>query len=83
MSQTTKKRLAVANSYRVGDLVEAVPTYDLGNRSAGPSLDYPFEGMGVIVDLKWPAEARILINTGEVICIQLDKIQITTVKNQK
>ena len=78
-----KKKLAVANSYRVGDLVKAVPTYDLGSKITGPSLDYPFEGMGVIVDLKWPAEARILINTGEVICIQLDKIQITTIKNQK
>ena len=71
----------VASCYKVGDLVEAIPDYDMGSKSSFPSLKYLFQGLGVIVELQWPEKAKILVNSGEVVCIPLEKIQI--IKKEK
>ena len=66
----------VAKCYKVGDLVKAIPEYDIGSRNSFPKLHYSFKGHGVIVELQWPEKAKILINSGEGVCIPLEKIQI-------
>tara|TARA_E500000331_G_scaffold355691_1_gene411852 strand:- start:2118 stop:2360 length:243 start_codon:yes stop_codon:yes gene_type:complete len=79
--KASQRKPKVANCYKVGDLVEAIPEYDMGSKSSFPSLKHSFQGLGVIVELQWPEKAKILINSGEVVCIPLEKIQI--IKKEK
>ena len=77
------KSSRTVQTYKIGDLVQVLPRYDLGNRSIGAELIYPFKGTAIIIDLTWPAEARLLTNTGEVVCIQLDKTELIRIPEKK
>jgi|ETNmetMinimDraft_29_1059903.scaffolds.fasta_scaffold16371_2 hypothetical protein len=72
----------VARSFKIGDLVKAIPEYSLGSSFTMPELIYPFEGSAVIIELNWPDKAHVLINTGEVMCIMLEKIQAVKEKRK-
>jgi len=76
-----RRKPKVANCYKVGDLVKAIPEYDMGSKISFPSLRYSFQGLGVIVELQWPEKAKILINNGDVVCLPLEKLQI--IKKEK
>ena len=73
---------SIARSFKIGDLVEGMPTYNLGNSHTPPELIYPFEGHAVIIDLIWPDKAQVLINTGAVMCIALERIQAVKEKRK-
>ena len=76
MKELPSRNPGLAKCYKIGDLVICTPEYNLGTRSSGASIIYPFNGHGVIVELQWPEKAKILINTGEIVCILLEKLQI-------
>lgn len=65
-----------------GQMVESIPDYCVGSSYVPPSIDYPFEGIGIIVKLEWPNKAQVYTTKGEVLCLTTDRL-IPIVKRKK
>ena len=65
-----------------GQMVESIPDYNVGSSYIPPSIDYPFEGIGIIVKLEWPNKAQVYTTKGEVMCLTTDRL-IPIVKRKK
>ncbi len=57
-----------------GQMVESIPRYDLGTRVAEPSIRNSFNGIGIIVDVKWPDTAFVMTTDGEVLCLNTSRL---------
>ena len=75
MKELPSKTPRVAKCYKIGDLVTCVQKHNLDTYPVATNIIYPFSGHGVIVELQWPEKAKILTNTGEIMCIPLESIQ--------
>ena len=65
-----------------GQMVESIPDYNIGSSYVPPSINYPFEGIGIIVKLEWPNKAQVYTTKGEVLCLTTDRL-IPIVKRKK
>ena len=70
----------VAESFKIGQLVTCIPQYDMGSKSVLPRLILSFEGIGIIIDMKWPNDAKIYTNTGDIICLKTEKLKSVKLK---
>tara|TARA_E500000331_G_scaffold355779_1_gene412150 strand:- start:63 stop:278 length:216 start_codon:yes stop_codon:yes gene_type:complete len=67
----------IAKSFKIGQLVTCLPEYDI---TAMPKLVLPFEGIGIIIEIKWPDAAKIYTNKGEIICLKTEKLKSVKLK---
>ena len=66
----------VAKSFKVGQLVTCTPEDDLDSKTIIPLLKLSFEGIGIIIEIKWPDKAKVYTNKGEVICLKTENLKI-------
>mgnify|MGYP001162845644 CR=1 FL=1 len=57
-----------------GQIVESIPRYDLGTRTVGPQIKNSFDGVGIIVEIKWPDTAFVMTTEGEVLCLNTSRL---------
>ena len=67
--------------FYTGQMVQSIPKYSLGSTRVPPSLDYPFEGVGIIIEMKWPDQVYVYTNKGEVLCLNTKRLK--PVENSK
>ena len=70
-----------SKSFSVGQMVECTPKYNFGSPHSNPTLIYPFEGIGIIIELDWPDTAHIYTIKGDVVCLSTDRL--SPVKKEK
>jgi hypothetical protein len=65
----------VAKSFKVGHLVTCLPEDDLSSKTIIPLLKLSFEGIGIIIEIKWPDNAKIYTNKGEIVCLKTENLK--------
>ena len=70
----------VAKSFKIGQLVTCLPEDDLNSKTIIPLLKLPFEGIGIIIEIKWPNQAHVYTNKGEIICLKTEKLKSVKLK---
>ena len=63
-----------SKSFFIGQIVECIPKYNFGSPHSSPILIYPFNGIGIIIDLDWPDTAHIYTKEGDVVCLNTDRL---------
>ena len=74
-------KMAKENYFYIGQMVESIPKYCLGSPRVQASLEYAFDGVGIIVDINWPDEAYVYTNKGDVLCLNTSRL--VPIENKK
>jgi len=60
--------------FSIGQMVTCTPEHDWGSIRIPSDLIYPFQGIGIIIELNWPDKAYIHTAIGEIICLNTDRL---------
>tara|TARA_R110001592_G_scaffold188358_3_gene433501 strand:+ start:9767 stop:10006 length:240 start_codon:yes stop_codon:yes gene_type:complete len=73
----------IESSFKVGQLVTSIEYpngYEFAPIGFTPDLFLFFEGIGIIVDISWPDQAKVYTNKGELICLKTENLKIAKLK---